>query len=330
MRRMGPFQHSPFFGPLDGSPITYVDIGARGGFESELQALAFCTDAVGFEPAPAEWARLQAGGAERWHSRRILPHAIGGANGTRMLHVPADPVAASLLPANPEACAPFSRDMFFDPVETVEVDTMTLPDALAEAGIGQPDYLKIDAEGAEHEILVAADDLVRDLSALKIEVAFLPLRQGQPLAAELDRHLAARGFQLFDLIGAAHWRDSGHVIHPFADKLPVPYSRGQLVHGDFLFFRSAESLDFESDTGRLKVLKTAILAMAFGYFDFALRLLGDHRMAVYLNGVGIADPAPLVGKLSAAAGRAAYRAAMVRHLRGVWTYLRRLSQAFGG
>lgn len=329
VRRISPFQQSPFSRPFAEDPIIYVDIGARGGFEPEMKALAFCTDAIGFEPAPAEYARLQKDGNGPWHGRLILPHAVGGSNAKRLLHIPKDPVAASLLAVEPQTCAPFGRDTFFNPVETIEVETLTLPDALATADVAAVDYLKIDAEGAEFEILAAADILVRGLCALKIEVAFLPLRQGHPLACDLESHLRQRGFQLFDVIGAAHWRDTGNVIHPFIDDLPVPYSRGQLVHGDFLFFRTAESLDFSSDSGRLQVHKTAFIAMAFGFFDYALRLLHDDRMKSYLAGIAVSDPVPLVGQLSSAAGQAAYRAALMRHLRGVWTYLRRLPQAFG-
>jgi FkbM family methyltransferase len=326
---MTPFRDSPLTRPLFDDPIIYVDIGARGGFEAELLPLAFCTDAVGFEPAPDEWLRLQDAPEGPWHSQRILPHAIGGSNAKRRLHVPDDAHAASLLPANPEACAPFGRDLYFDPREIIEVDTLTLPNALDGAGIGEPDYLKIDAEGAEYEILAAADDLVRGLSAIKIEVAFLPLRQGHPVASDLERHLRDRGFQLFDLIGAAHWRDRGNVIHPFVDEGPVPYSRGQVVHGDYLFFRTADSLDFDSDAGRREVLKTAVLAMAFGFFDFALRLLSDRRMTAFVADGGVEDVELMVGQLSAVAGRQAYRRAFAAHLRGVYTYLRRFFQGLG-
>lgn len=323
------FRRSPFADLLFANPITYVDIGARGGFEREMLPLSFCADAVGFEPAPEEWARLQAEGPGPWHSRKILPHAIGGTNAKRRLHVPKDPVAASLLPANTNVSAPFGKVAFFTPVDTIEVDTLTLPDALGEAGIVQPDYLKIDAEGAEYEILTGADALLPGLSTLRVEVAFLTFRDGQPVAGELERHLRERGFQMFDLIGPAYWRYHGNVIHPFSDHQHIPYSKGQLAHGDFLFFRSPDSLDLADDGGRKQAVKMAVLAMNFGYFDFAAGILGDERLRGYLAANGIADPLAAVRRLSAVYGRHAYRRALIRHLRGVLTYLRRLPQAFG-
>jgi len=323
------FRQSAFAATLSANPIVYVDIGSRGGFETDLLPWAFGTEAIGFEPAPEEFARLQHQVAGPWKSRTFLPHAVSGASGKRRLHIPEDPIGASLLPADEAAMAPFDKAHLFDPKTVLDVDTLTLPDALAAGNLPMPDYLKIDVEGAEHEILSAAPEILSRLCVLKIEVAFLPMRQGHPLADELTGKLRRVGLQLFDLIEPAHWRDRGNIIHPLADgDLPIRYSRGQIVHGDFVFFRTVEAMDFTTPDGRMQAYKTALLAMSFGYFDYAARILAAPRMGDFLADAGIHDAPAEIAKLSAAYGRLAFRQAFCRHLRMMMTFMRRCAQAF--
>ena len=53
------FIKSKFTQILKETPITFYDIGTRGGFDSDLLPIAFGVDAVGFEPDPVEYSRLQ-------------------------------------------------------------------------------------------------------------------------------------------------------------------------------------------------------------------------------------------------------------------------------
>lgn len=85
MRRICPFQQNPLSRPLADDPIIYVDIDARGGFEPELTAIAFYTKAIGFEPAPAEYARRRVFGNGPWHGHPMLPSVVGGINAKRRL-----------------------------------------------------------------------------------------------------------------------------------------------------------------------------------------------------------------------------------------------------
>ncbi|MAH84083.1 MAG: hypothetical protein CBB68_07030 [Rhodospirillaceae bacterium TMED8] len=321
------FLESGLFSLFDSNPVTYVDIGTRGGFESDLLPIAFCTNVVGFEPEEGECSYLQKLSRTPWKSRLILPNAVGDTNQSARLYIPEDPRAASLLRAKKEICDPFHKTQFFDPIRELEVEMATLRHSLHEVGILDVDYLKIDVEGAEHLIIASSQDIIAELGAIKLEVSFLPFRENHPVAAELELSMSELGFQLFDLLKPAHWRYQGDIIHPFADDLPIPYSKGQLVHGDYLFFRRIDKLRFDSENDLKKALKTAILAMAFGYFDYAHRILKHRSILDTISALKIKDVEKQLGYLSRRYGRKAFRDAMWRHARLCFTYLSNLGLA---
>lgn len=186
---------------------------------------------------------------------------------------------------------------------------------MAEAELGRPAYLKIDVEGAELAILQASPQTLASLLSLKIEVGFLRFRHSQPIAAEIEIFLRSQGFVLMDFVSPHHWRIQGTAAHPQSGNGPVPYSRGQLAQGDYLFFRDPETV---AEPERL--FQLAVLSMAHGFFDHALSILSRPPAAVWLEREYGLRPEPLVIEASKLYGRMIWRKATVRHLRRLWTY----------
>ena len=98
------------------------------------------------------------------------------------------------------------------------------------------------------------------------------------------------------------------------------------MQADALYFRKAETL--EGDIGRQ--LKSAILAMALGYFDHAEMILElpqivSHLAATY--GLTLGD---VVAPASRAYGRMAYWRAFAAQLRGLVPFLRHIRHILRG
>ena len=119
--------------------------------------------------------------------------------------------------------------------------------------------MKIDIEGAELAVFRSSSTLLDTVLAVKTEVSFVDFRHEQTVAFEVDQFMSEKGFILMDLVQPSYWRWQGYIIHPYtANELP-PYSKGQIMHGDYLYFRGPETLD-----GNPKAyIKLALISMAF-------------------------------------------------------------------
>ncbi len=318
------FERSPFARVMADVPVTACDVGARGGVDGDLLPLAFAVDAVAFEPHPDAFTRLEDGRAAAgpWRSLRHLPYAVSGTGGRRPLYVTTDPEAASLLRHDPAVGERFRKPQFFTVERTIDVDSVTLDEAVAARDTGPPDFLKLDAEGAELEILQAAPAALSNLVAIKTEVSFIPLRAGQPLAADIDRFLRDQGFILMDYFDFSHWRRQGYVIHPHVDRGDEGYSRGQIIHGDAIYFIDPESIADDDEAAVHRLLKAAFIAMGYGFFDHAAMILERPAVAAFLGDrYGIRAAAALRRTSRMYARRACWRA-LARHLRGLGPYVR--------
>lgn len=295
------------------NPISYIDIGTRGGFQDDLAPIAFAVDAIGFEPEKEAFDKIDNENSGPWRNAKTLPYAVGRLTGKQVLSIPEDPVSATLLKPDPAIGERFKKSQFFNVQKEVEVETRNLDEALKESGCQFHDYLKIDIEGAELEVIAAAPQTVEGLLAVKTEVSFIRQCYDQPLAHDIAAFFNDRGFEIMDMIEPAHWRREGYVIHPYMSPEKIPYTRAQMVQADYLFFRSPESLD--GDVGAK--IRLGLIALATGYFDYALMVFEGPEVADLLETRFSCSPEDIVAPASRRYGRKV-------HLKAMWQQLRRM------
>lgn len=317
------FFRSTEFAPIfDDAALTAMDIGSRGGFDPDLLPIAWAVDGIGFEPDPAALAELHTMPTKPWRSLRFLPAAIGAATGSAVLHVPADPIGASLLPHDTAIGKRFRMEHLTECARTVPVETVTLDEAAQLWTMPPASYLKLDVEGAELDVLKGAGTVLHHVVAIKTEAAFLPVRLGQPLAADLDRYLRAHGFVLMDMVSPHHWRRGPLAPHPYVSAHDPAYSRGQIIQCDMLFFRDPAAIaEDDCETA----LRAGLIAMALGFFDHASMLFERPAVSTLLSSrYGLHAPTAL-NTASRAMGRRVALAELKRQLRGLIPLLRSLS-----
>ncbi|MEZ5931159.1 MAG: FkbM family methyltransferase [Alphaproteobacteria bacterium] len=285
------------------APFGCLDIGARGGVVEDIRPLGRAAQVYGFEPDREECARLNRTIDKEPHpfaSLRFLPVGLGAREERRALHIMRHAGASSLLPPNAEIAGRFAEhSAYFDVERSIEIETTPLDRVIDEHGVVSPVYMKIDVEGFELEILKGAEQLLdSSLLALRSEVAFLPTRQHQPDFGELAGYLRRFHLMPMGFLYLASWRSLTGVKHPRKVKGPIPYSRGQMVHGDVLFLRDPASLDDGSEAGVKASLRLAFLALLYDYVDVAHDIFKRPAVAAFVHEIIGADGLLALGEAS--------------------------------
>jgi len=267
--------------------LTCLDVGARGGITSDLTILAPWVNAIGFEPDQTECDRLNEAarrGGHGWRSLRYIPTALGRDGESRQLHLYSKRGCSSLYEANTALARSFARQDYFHLDGTIPVETMALDVAATTYGFEEAAYLKIDIQGGELEVLQTGPRLLTDsMLAIRTEVELLPVYLNQPLFSELEQYLRQFDFVPIRFMELQHWRLGTRAKHPELAQGPIPYSRGQMVHGDVLFMRGYLTPDACAPVEPTTLIRLALLALAHEAVDYAALLLHQPHVAEHLQ-----------------------------------------------
>lgn len=202
-----------------------------------------------------------------WTEKHI-PLALANSVGESTLYVTKHPMCSSLYPPNEPYLERFSGLSELVNLDFyVGIETTTLDEFCQSEGIEEIDFLQIDVQGAELQVLQGASQILgQSILAVQAEVEFSHLYKNQPLFADVDIYLREQGFTLFDLNNAYRLRS----ISPIRSTVRA----GQLLWGDAFYFRDLidESLENNLKTPD-KILKLACIADILGFPDYTLELL---------------------------------------------------------
>ena len=183
-------------------PTAIVDVGANpidGDPPYHAMLAAGLCEVTGFEPQPDPLARLEKAKGPR---ERYLPYALGDGS-ARTLNVCELPGMTSLLVPDPARLALFNLFPIWGTVkQQIPVTTRKLDDI---AEIAHLDFLKMDVQGAEREVLAHGRAKLADTVVIQTEVSFVPLYQGQPVFGEIDLSLRELGFLPHCVTGTKIW-----------------------------------------------------------------------------------------------------------------------------
>ena len=271
----------------DIGPIGCLDIGARGGPKGDLLAIAPAANVYCFEPDAVECERLNSKfshGSSPFNEVRFFPTALSKNGGKRTLHITRHAGASSLLAPLPDIGHKFSRPQYVEVVEKLDIETMPLDEFATQCGLPEISHIKIDVEGLELEILQSAPRLLTEsVVAIRSEVAFLPLRAAQPRYCDTAEFLETFDFMPMGFAELHHWRRYSTAKHLTITDDPIPFSRGQIAHGDMIFFRNPDRLPADSEADLRNLVKGAFLAICYGYVDHAGYLLKRPELGDFLK-----------------------------------------------
>lgn len=171
-----------------------LDVGANEGlFARRLRDEGYTGRIISFEPLSRAFALLAAAakGDPAWACHQL---AVGATRGEAELNVAGNLASSSLLPMT-ECLRAIDARLAYTGVEKCSVTTLdTLAPELCE-----PDdrlYLKLDVQGFELEALRGAEQALRQVDVLDVELSERPLYDGAPPADDVVTHLGERGYVL--------------------------------------------------------------------------------------------------------------------------------------
>lgn len=106
-----------------------------------------------------------------------------------------------------------------------KIELQLLDDILANTAFCEPDFIKIDTQGFELEILRGAKKTLKSAKAVLLEVSFLNIYKDAPLAAEVVTFMEKNNFVVYDICSL----------------MRRPYDKA-LFQSDFLFLQKNFSL----------------------------------------------------------------------------------------
>lgn len=80
--------------------------------------------------------------------------------------------------------------------ETIQVKTSTLKKVIEDKRIEGIDFIHMDVQGAELNVLKGAEDYLKNIKAIWMEVSNLELYKGQPVTSNIENFMKLRGFIL--------------------------------------------------------------------------------------------------------------------------------------
>lgn len=162
--------------------MTVIDVGANiGMYALALARLVGSSGQVhAFEPEDINYERLSINLAlNRFANVALVKSAVFSETKTLKLNLFPDEISSWHSLGMPEMPDPFNRGKTLKPTRVQEVSGVSLDDYCAKHGIRQVDFLKIDVEGAELEVLQGCRRLLAEDAVTRIlfEVS-LPQIQG--------------------------------------------------------------------------------------------------------------------------------------------------------
>jgi FkbM family methyltransferase len=202
-----------------------------------------------------------------WTEKHI-PLALANSVGESTLYVTKHPMCSSLYPPNEPYLERFSGLSELVNLDFyMGIETTTLDQFCQSEGIEEIDFLQIDVQGAELQVLQGASQILgQSILAVQAEVGFSRLYQNQPLFADVDIYLREKGFTLFDLAQAYRLRS----ISPIRSTV----RNGQLLYGEAFYLRDLIEDGLENNLKTPdKILKLACIADILNFPDYTLELL---------------------------------------------------------
>jgi len=278
-------------GLFAGEPLVLADVGVSGGLPSFWRQFEPHFRAFGFDPLIRECERLnreEKNKAVEYHDyflgypeyEQLFPNADRGDPVKGWSNQPFERTSA----ARAQRLQSMTIQQWFnnENPDVVFTERRISLDEFFAARSEKVDFIKVDTDGHDYEVLCGARRILKDhqVLGLLVETQFHGITHPHSnLFANIDRLLREHGFSLFDLETYRYTR--GVLPGRFEYSMAAQTKEGQILAADALYLRDISAPGYDerwrqrlSDS---KLLKLAALFDVFGLPDCAAELLSDRQ-----------------------------------------------------
>ncbi len=243
--------------------LTYVDVGAMGGIPRRWAKVKDGLKIIGFEPDAREFSKLRDS-----ENEQFFDVVLYRGSQSLDLYVAKDPGKTSIYKPDFKTLDGFADVQRHHIIDIVRVHSHLvdcLDHVLKQKNL-DADFLKIDTQGSELDILKGGEHSLGNIFGVELEVEFISLYENQPLFADVHFFMTQKGFVLYDL-RRAFWKRKEYFDY---------VGKGQLVFADAVYVREINSflaaLDkIEDKLQRVRKIYCAVLVcLVYGIYDYAV------------------------------------------------------------
>jgi len=203
-------------------PSVIFDIGACEGEDSIRYSLLFDKAIVySFEPLPSNYAKCLTNFTEFSNTHiKAFQLALSNTNGVANFFISSGRPegtedsdwnfgnkSSSLYPPEPS----YKQNYWLKFENKIEVKTQTITSFCKEQLIQKIDFIHMDVQGAELNVLKGAEDKLYSINAIWLEVENVSMYQGQPLRKDIEKFMKQSGF--IKVVDTAVYADAGDQLY---------------------------------------------------------------------------------------------------------------------
>jgi 2-O-methyltransferase len=187
------------------SPII-IEAGASSGEDTVELARLFPKGTIyAFEPLPHIFPVLEAK-VQRFKNVNIFELALSSTTGKSIINISSNNSSSSLMEPKEHLIA--HPEIVFE--KQVIVNTISLDDFTQKQRIDKVDFMWLDMQGMEYDVLKASKNTFQKVDLLYTEVSLIETYKNVPLYADFKNWLALQGFSV--VWEGLYWADMGNVL----------------------------------------------------------------------------------------------------------------------
>ncbi len=173
-----------------------LDVGAnRGQYTQLLRESGYTGQIISFEPIPKVYEKLTTafGNDPKWRGRN---YALGASTHRASFNVSENTVSSSLLNVTADTVTTLNATRI---VETIDVEVLSLQEAVGEILPQYRVHLKLDTQGSELSVIEGSGASLSHIDSIECELSLVEVYRGQPLMFTVMERLYGEGYRAISM-----------------------------------------------------------------------------------------------------------------------------------